>query len=750
MPKRINAIATTATSAAGDDYLMIDGATNNSRKILASSLFASPFPIGATTPSTGAFTAASVSASAPLFTAITTGQTSRARFGSVAALERAYLTQNLSYDGTNWQRDDTAQAAGMLVVGGTGFTYYNAPAGANPATITARFSVTDTGINSTAIGATTPSTGAFTSLSATGTASANSGQFGSTSGVDYAVLAYKNNTVAALLARQDNASGKIAQFQYAGSDIAIINSTGLSVTGTGAFTSTLSSANHTISASSGAQTIWQNTGDLNRGFVVRCIVGTGVQLHTTSSIYPLLLGVDGVTYATLTTTSFAVTGAISATATGAALTLSGATTSNRRIDIGNTGQTTNIGVEQSTGGAIISGSTAYATVINSGANVPVQIGVNSVLIGSFSSTGLSVTGALSATGAVTSNSGNNTAAFLATGATTGWSGYRITNTGGTTYFGMEASAGGTLVTGSTAYDALIRTTGGLSISVDNGSSTVARFSSSGSSFNGNLTQTNGTYVWRTTGDLDTTATAYITFQDNSTGSYSERGWFGFGNGDGHIDLTNNVTGKGVYIRAEGTRIGYFSSTGLSVTGTGTFTGNIYTGTSSDAGARLHVAYPGAGDASVSIGASIRTPNTGTSTAIQFVNTSGSPTEVGRITQTTTSTAYITSSDARLKTDLGGFSLQDLAAPLFSLRLRKYRWKAWGDTDRAAYGVFAQEALETNPWMVSYDKASDHYGVNWMAAMPNVIAAVQVHEDEIAQLRREVAELKAKLAGLEFR
>ena len=100
---------------------------------------------------------------------------------------------------------------------------------------------------------------------------------------------------------------------------------------------------------------------------------------------------DGPTFASLT-----VTGVGTFSGTGAFLTRSGATTSNVRIDMINTGQTASFGVESSAGGAIVTGATGYATVINSGANVPVQIGVNSTLVGSFSSTGLAVTGTLSA------------------------------------------------------------------------------------------------------------------------------------------------------------------------------------------------------------------------------------------------------------------------------------------------------------------------------------------------------------------
>lgn len=75
-----------------------------------------------------------------------------------------------------------------------------------------------------------------------------------------------------------------------------------------------------------------------------------------------------------------VTGIVTGNAVGGALSLSGATLSNRRIDISNTGGSANIGVESSTGGAIITGSTAYATVINTGNTTPIQFGVNSAVV----------------------------------------------------------------------------------------------------------------------------------------------------------------------------------------------------------------------------------------------------------------------------------------------------------------------------------------------------------------------------------
>jgi hypothetical protein len=130
------------------------------------------------------------------------------------------------------------------------------------------------------------------------------------------------------------------------------------------------------------------------------------------------------------------------------------------------------------------------------AHVPLLITANNLTIrdegtdvATFSSTGLAVTGALSATGLYTSSVGNNLPFITANGAGTGWSAMRIDNNGGTTYIGTESSVGGTLVGGSTAYDALIRTHTGLSISTNSGSGTQLRVSSTGLAVTGALSST---------------------------------------------------------------------------------------------------------------------------------------------------------------------------------------------------------------------------------------------------------------------
>ena len=53
---RINAVTATATTFAGDDFLPIDGNVYATRRILVTSLFASPSAIGSITPAVGTFT----------------------------------------------------------------------------------------------------------------------------------------------------------------------------------------------------------------------------------------------------------------------------------------------------------------------------------------------------------------------------------------------------------------------------------------------------------------------------------------------------------------------------------------------------------------------------------------------------------------------------------------------------------------------------------------------------------------------
>lgn len=90
---------------------------------------------------------------------------------------------------------------------------------------------------------------------------------------------------------------------------------------------------------------------------------------------------------------------------------------------------------------------------------------------------------------------------------------------------------------------------------------------------GAITINSATLNHRTTGDLDVNGIAYYSFQDNSTGSYVERGWVGFGVGDGDIDVKNATAGE-VHLSNVGGRKLSTTASGVSVTGEIDTTGNV--------------------------------------------------------------------------------------------------------------------------------------------------------------------------------
>lgn len=86
-----------------------------------------------------------------------------------------------------------------------------------------------------------------------------------------------------------------------------------------------------------------------------------------------------------------------------------------------------------------------------------------------------------------------------------------------------------------------------------------------------------TLLTTTTGTLSTTGTNYWSLQDDVAGITTERGWVGYGNGDGTLRVVNNV--GTVHILSQGVG-SVFSTTGLAVTGSSgvtSFTGSSQLG-----------------------------------------------------------------------------------------------------------------------------------------------------------------------------
>ena len=112
--------------------------------------------------------------------------------------------------------------------------------------------------------------------------------------------------------------------------------------------------------------------------------------------------IDSTIRTSISSTGLAVTGTLSSTSTISSTKISGAWIQNVSATTGaayyaqtNTAGSLYLGVESSTGGSIMSGTTAYASVFGTDNNKPVQIVSNNAVVGSFSSTGLAVTGDIS-------------------------------------------------------------------------------------------------------------------------------------------------------------------------------------------------------------------------------------------------------------------------------------------------------------------------------------------------------------------
>lgn len=247
--------------------------------------------------------------------------------------------------------------------------------------------------------------------------------------------------------------------------------------------------------------------------------------------------------------------------------------------------------------------------------------------------------------------------FERTGASTGIEYFRLANTGGTLYVGLEGSAAGGIVSGDSAYDAYFATASATGISIGINSAQVGRFTSTGLSVTGTLGASGN--VWGQTATVDvTTGTA-----DGFT-SYSSDNTFHISrNGGGSLFLRRRSS--------DGTLAGFYRDT----------------------------------------------------------------TNVGSISVTTTATAYNTSSDARLKTNVR--PLTGSGAIIDALKPSLFDWKS-GEKD--SYGFIAQEVHPIFPQAVTKgdddpDTITAQWAMDASKFMPLAIA-------ELKSLRARVAELEA--------
>jgi hypothetical protein len=123
-------------------------------------------------------------------------------------------------------------------------------------------------------------------------------------------------------------------------------------------------------------------------------------------------------------------------------------------------------------------------------------------------------------------------------------------------------------------------------------------------------------------------------------------------------------------------------------------------------------------------------NTGTITAVQFYDQGVG---VGTITTTSSATAYNTSSDARLKTNV--FDAAPASALIDAIQVRQFDWKV--DSSHQRYGMVAQELLEVAPEAVSVPTDPEEMmGVDYSKLVPMLIKEVQSLRTRLAALENK--------------
>ena len=212
----------------------------------------------------------------------------------------------------------------------------------------------------------------------------------------------------------------------------------------------------------------------------------------------------------------------------------------------------------------------------------------------------------------------------------------------------------------------------------------------------------------------------------------------FDNTDGNMALitgdTNSASSNFIYIGSAYT--GYTSPTDI-IFNTGSVGtqgseamrisgGNLLIGTSTTR----------TGNNSLSLEASnsllmFRAANTSSLSQVLFVrDTAGTPTTVGSINTTGSSTTYNTSSDQRLKDNIQ--DAEDAGELIDAIQVRQFDWKVDGEHQR--YGMVAQELTTVAPEAVSTSEDPDEMmGVDYSKLVPMLIKEIQSLRNRVAEL-----------------
>jgi len=524
---------------------------------------------------------------------------------------------------------------------------------------------------------------------------------------------------------------------------ATIGTNALAVTGTSTFSSTVTH--------SGATTL---SGALTYGGVTlsNAVTGTGSMVLSAA---PTLTG-------TLTAAAANFSGTVTATQGGANLlsVVNSASTADARIRLQNTGGSTDLGVD-ATGpywqantfsyvrtispltmlAALTYGGVTLSNAVTGTGNM--VLSASPTLTGTLTAAAATFSGTLGVTGAATFNARISQAltpaaaeyALRSTGQTTGWIAIDMANTGGNYIVAGENSSGNNLIIGDSAYDMVIRGPSGISFSANAGAAQQMRLSSAGLLGIG-MTPTVPLSVL---GPVYATS-AIAAFRGPNSGPCGidftvAAGMVASIKFDNTTTLTGNansiqiVTGGGsISFAPNGTERGRFDTSGNLLVGT---TSSLATTRFSVVGATNGIAVQ-CGNSGVG-SYMTNTSGTGNWQPFSFCNTGTSFAQIGSITCTAAATAYNTSSDARLKTNVSDAA--PASALIDAIQVRQFDWKV--DNSHQRYGMVAQELLEVAPEAVSVPTDPEQMiGVDYSKLVPMLIKEVQ-------SLRTRLAALEAK-------
>jgi hypothetical protein len=674
--------------------------------------------------------------------------------------------------GTAWEKVDLTDAVSS-VFGRTG------------AVVGVSTDYSAVGLTATAIGASSPSTGAFTTVSASTPIAVASGGTGvsTSTGTTNVVLSNSPTIVTPVIAQINDASGnetlKLASIASAVNEVTIENaatgnpvhiratggdaSVGLHLVAKGAsgYVNVTDGVDETkrimFNAAGGTtntRTMLSSTQTVDRTISLPDATGTllygGGPLGTPSSgtvtnlTGTASININGTVGATTRSTVAATT--VNA---NSGITLSNA--SNPLLSVQDTTATTGPSVFVQAASTIGSGEGLFGTT----SNHPLGFYVNAVKYASLTTTGLAVTGALSSTtGATFATSSGNVGIGVASpaykldvdiGAVSGSKLFRFSGASGQSLFGY-ADGGGTGITKTDPYNAMVYFNTSNGIELYTASTQRLVVNSSGNVGIGTTSPAAKVHVYGTGGQNN-----YYTNGDTvnqalylqaSGGASGDGGQILFGASQGIFAgikgfITNGTGPAGALcFQARGTTGNveqrmYIDSTGLAVTG------QLALGGATEA-ASIRTTFTGNTIDGISLKDSADQSN---AVFAAFRKSDGAG--IGSITRVTTTTAvaYNTTSDGRLKENLRDFT--DSGRLIDSLKPRVFDWKNSDENGKNVIGFIAQEEHAADPIFAHIgavsvgDEDSETITKQWQrsdsALIPILVAELQSLRQRVAAL-----------------